>query len=90
MMILKTDRLYLRKYREEDINSLHSIFSNEETMQYYPAPFSFEQTRDWVKKNQKRYVVDGFGLWVVCLKETDEFIGDCGLVKQIVDGETDS
>lgn len=28
-------------------------------------------------------------MWAVCLKETDEFIADCGLVKQIVDGETE-
>ena len=48
MIILKTERLYLRQYREEDIHSLHSIFSGTETMEYYPAPFSFEQTQNWV------------------------------------------
>ena len=87
--ILETERLYLRQYREEDIDSLHAIFSDPETMAYYPAPFSLEQTQNWVKKNQQRYKEDGFGLWGICLKETNELIGDCGLVKQIVDGKTE-
>lgn len=30
-----------------------------------------------------------FRAWGVCLKETDELIGDCGLVRQTVDGRTE-
>lgn len=86
MIILDTERLFLRQYNNEDITSLHSIFSDSETMKHYPAPFSFEQTQNWIKKNIERYQEDGYGLWGVCLKETNELIGDCGLVKQIVDG----
>lgn len=89
MIILKTERLYLRQYRDEDIHSLHSIFSDTETMEYYPAPFSFEQTRNWIKRNQERYQEDGYGLWGICLKETNELIGDCGLVIQKMDGRTE-
>jgi ribosomal-protein-alanine N-acetyltransferase len=89
MIILETERLYLRQYRKEDIHSLHSIFSDTETMEYYPTPFSLERTQNWVKKNQERYEEDGYGLWGVCLKETHELIGDCGLVKQKVDGSTE-
>lgn len=89
MIILETERLYLRQYRKEDIHTLYSIFSDAETMEYYPAPFNLEQTQNWVKKNQERYQEDGYGLWGVCLKKTNELIGDCGLVKQIVDGRTE-
>ncbi len=87
MIILETARLYLRKFAEGDIHTLHPIFSDEKTMRYYPAPFSIYQTKDWVKKNLERYEKDGYGLWGVCLKETDELIGDCGLVKQLVEGK---
>ena len=34
-----------------------------------------------------RYRKDGFGLWAVCLKETGELIGDCGLTLQNIHGE---
>jgi [ribosomal protein S5]-alanine N-acetyltransferase len=89
MIILETKRLYLRHYKEEDMHYLHSIFSDSETMEYYPAPFTTEQTQNWIKRNQERYQEDGYGLWGICLKETNELIGDCGLVKQKVDGRTE-
>ncbi|ALC83939.1 MULTISPECIES: GNAT family N-acetyltransferase [Bacillus] len=89
MIILETERLFLRQYKEEDMSSLYSIFSDSETMKYYPSPFSFEQTQNWIKRNQERYQEDGYGLWGICLKENNELIGDCGLVKQKVDGRTE-
>jgi len=82
MVVLETQRLILRQYKDEDITPLHHIFSDPETMKFYPAPFSIQQTQDWIKRNQDRYRNDGYGLWAVCLKETNELIGDCGLVKQ--------
>lgn len=86
MAVLETKRLILRQYEDEDIIPLHCIFSDPETMKFYPSPFSIQQTQDWVKRNQDRYRNDGYGLWAVCLKETNEFIGDCGLVKQKING----
>ncbi|WP_394327592.1 GNAT family N-acetyltransferase [Paenibacillus macquariensis] len=85
IQIIETERLYLRQYEDDDFTSLYAIFSDPETMSYYPAPFSIQKTRDWIKRNQERYVTDGFGLWAICLKGTNEVIGDCGLVKQIID-----
>ncbi len=87
MIIFNTKRLYLRQFEQGDLYSLHSIFSDVETMEYYPAPFTLEQTQNWIKRNQERYVEDYFGLWGICLKGNDELIGDCGLVKHIVDGK---
>ncbi|MDZ5473541.1 GNAT family N-acetyltransferase [Bacillus sp. 31A1R] len=87
MFKLETERLSLRCFREEDCNRLYQILSDPETMKFYPEPFSMEKTAAWIKKNQNRYEVDGFGLWSVCLKETNELIGDCGLVAQIVDNK---
>ncbi|MFJ7666393.1 GNAT family N-acetyltransferase [Lysinibacillus sp. NPDC097195] len=89
MFVVETKRLYLRHFNNEDIAALHAIFSDAETMKYYPAPFNLIQTKNWVDKNIDRYEKDGFGLWGVCLKETNELIGDCGLVKQIVDGKNE-
>ncbi len=70
--------MILRQYEDEDIAPLHPVFSAPETMKF----FSIWRTQDWIKRNQDRYRNDGYGLWAVCLKETNEFIGDCGLVKQ--------
>ena len=34
----------------------------------------------------ERYRIFGFGLWAVCLKDTGEMIGDCGLTMQNIGG----
>ena len=56
-------------------------------MQHYPAPFGKEETRRWIRRNIKRYAELGFGLWAVILKETGEFIGDCGITMQNIHGQ---
>ncbi len=85
--ILETERLVLREMTIEDFPFLYEIVSDPETMQYYPAPFSEEKTRAWIDRNIERYANDGFGLWAIILKETGEFIGECGLTLQDIDGE---
>ena len=40
----------------------------------------------WIEWNRRNYVVHGFGLWVIETYAGD-FIGDCGLTMQEVEGE---
>ena len=50
------------------------------------APFDENGVRDWIRRNMERYRIFGFGLWAVCLKDSGEMIGDCGLTMQLIDG----
>lgn len=86
-MIIETNRLILREYTLDDFDNLYEIVSDPETMRHYPKPFDEERTRDWIEWNLENYKYYGFGLWVVTLKETGEFIGDCGISIQNIDGE---
>lgn len=56
-------------------------------MRFYPSPFTREGVRDWIERNQRRYVEDGFGLWALVERSTGAFLGDCGPTIQLVDGE---
>ena len=85
--MIETERLLLRPYTLSDFDSLYEIQSDPETMQHYPAPFDEEKTRNWITWNLDNYEKYGFGLWAVVLKETGEFIGDCGITLQNIDGE---
>ena len=85
--MIETPRLLLRNYTLSDFDSLYEILSDPETMQHYPAPFDEEKTRNWITWNLDNYEKYGFGLWAVILKETGEFIGDCGITLQNIDGE---
>ena len=86
-MILETSRLILREYTPNDFEAIFEILSDAETMRHYPKPYDEEMTRLWIERNIERYKKYGFGLWAVILKETGEFIGDCGITIQNIDGE---
>ena len=85
--MIETPRLLLRNYTLDDFDALYEILSDPETMQHYPAPYDEEKTRNWITWNLDNYEKYGFGLWAVILKETGEFIGDCGITLQNIDGE---
>jgi len=48
----------------------------------YEGAFTDEEIQQWLDRQLKRYQEDGFGLWAVILKETNEMIGQCGLTMQ--------
>jgi len=85
--ILETDRLWLREFEAGDIDALAVVLSDPETMRYYPAPYGRAGVEQWIVRNQNRYAHDGVGLWGMVLKETEELIGDCGIIRQEVEGE---
>ncbi|MGX7030806.1 GNAT family N-acetyltransferase [Vagococcus zengguangii] len=85
--MIETSRLIIRAYTQDDFEELYEILSDEETMQHYPAPFDKERTKRWIDWNLANYQRDGFGLWAIILKETGEFIGDCGVTMQTIDGD---
>lgn len=86
-MIIETERLILREMTESDFNALYKVLSDSDIMQHYPYTFDENRVKDWIKRNIERYQIFGFGLWAICLKDTSEMIGDCGLTMQIINGQ---
>ena len=86
-MVLETKRLLLREMKPNDFDALFRVLGDPETMRHYPTAFDGQHVMDWIERNMNRYRKDGFGLWAVCLKETGEMIGDCGLTLQNINGE---
>ena len=86
-MVLETKRLRLREMNPEDFDALFRVLGDPEIMWHYPYTFDGQHVRDWIKRNMDRYRDYGFGLWAVCLKDTGEMIGDCGLTLQNIHGE---
>ena len=84
---LETGRLVLREMNEADFDAYFAVLGDRENMKHYPYTFDEARVRDWIRRNRERYQQYGFGLWAVCLKETGEMIGDCGLTLQNIDGE---
>ncbi|MBX8939259.1 GNAT family N-acetyltransferase [Enterococcus gilvus] len=81
-MMIETERLYLRELRQADSDSLRKILQDEQTMYAYEGAFDDKEVQNWLDKQIENNRRDGFGLWAVILKETDEMIGQCGLTWQ--------
>lgn len=79
---MQTNRLYFRRITQNDFNNLKEILSDPITMKYYPKPYDDEGVNKWINWCLACYEKRGFGLFAVMLKETDEFIGDCGITLQ--------
>ena len=86
-MKIETQRLFLREMTEGDFEALHKILADPDIMKHYPYTFDDARVKNWIQRNIDRYRTFGFGLWAVCLKETGEMIGDCGLTMQLINDQ---
>lgn len=87
MIVVETERLYLRELVLDDLESLELVLSDPESMQYYPEPYNRKKVESWIQWNIENYKKYKHGLWAVVLKEGDQFIGDCGITMQNIDHE---
>lgn len=86
--ILETERLILREMTQNDYADLCEILQDKKTMYAYEHAFSDNEVQEWLKKQINRYKNDGLGLWAVTLKTSGEFVGQCGITRQDIGGET--
>lgn len=86
-MTIETPRLILREITQSDFEAWKAILTDPETMQYYPKPYDDAGVQRWIDWSLDNYARYGFGLWAVTLKETGEFIGDCGITMQPIHGQ---
>jgi RimJ/RimL family protein N-acetyltransferase len=84
-LILETERLRLRRFRREDVDAVFAIIGDPVSMQYYPKTFRRNDAEQWIERNMRRYRDDGFGLFAMTLKGSEDVIGDCGVIKQNVE-----
>ena len=80
--ILESQRLYFREMEREDFSALCKTLQDAKAMYAYEGAFSDEEVRQWLERQIARYKMWHFGLWAVVLKESDRFIGQCGLTMQ--------
>ncbi len=53
-MILETERLYLRKMDQADLESLRKILQDEDTMYAYEGAFSDDEVQEWLDRQISR------------------------------------
>ena len=89
--LIETERLALRRLTMDDLDALAAIYRDPDVRRYIPeGTLTYAQT-----KEELEWIIDvyygeyGFGLWATVHKETDEFIGRCGLLPWTIDGRSE-
>ena len=87
MYFLETDRLIFRQLTLDDLDELYSLYGNPNVKRYvYEDAMTYEETSDELKWMIDVYTSQpGFGLWGTILRETNEFIGRCGLLQWTIE-----
>jgi RimJ/RimL family protein N-acetyltransferase len=70
-----------------DLDDMAALLGDPVVMWVYPHPYSRDEALEWIRRNVELYRRRGFGLWLLTLRETGEFVGECGLVPQVVEGQ---
>lgn len=61
--------------------------ADDEVMYAYEGAFNDQEVQNWLDRQFGRYRHDGFGLWGVVEKGSNELIGQCGITYQEFDGK---
>lgn len=69
----------------DDLDDMAELLADPAVMAYYPSVKSRVEASRWIDWNLANYERDGYGLWVIESLE-GEFLGDCGLTWQEVNG----
>jgi ribosomal-protein-alanine N-acetyltransferase len=88
LKILETERLLLRRLQPADVDSLFALYRDPEISRYIPdAPRSLAEVQEelaWFVHGHREH--PELGLWATIYKESDLFIGRCGLLPWLIDG----
>ena len=84
----ETSRLRFRNITNEDYTPWLEFLRDEIATKFFNKPNSPEEMcRDWIERCLLRYENDGHGLYALNEKNSNEFIGMCGLMLQEVEGK---
>jgi RimJ/RimL family protein N-acetyltransferase len=74
-----TDRLILRRWRDDDLAPFAAFNADPEVMEFFPAPLTRAESDELAARIDAELAELGFGLWALELRSTGEFVGFTGL-----------
>jgi [ribosomal protein S5]-alanine N-acetyltransferase len=87
MRILETEHLFFRPLTLDDLDELTVLYADAEVMHFLGGP----RSRDDVKRILNRYISEyqmyGHSFFATLLKSDGRFVGQCGLLRQEVEGQ---
>ncbi len=75
----RTDRLWLRQWRDADGSAFAALNGDPEVMRYFPGTLTEEEATALARRNAALLAADGYGLWAVEETASGQFLGMVGL-----------
>lgn len=79
LLPLTTDRLLLRRWRDDDREPFARINADPRTMEFFPAPLTRAESDALVDRIEAAIERHGFGFWALELRESGALAGFTGL-----------
>jgi RimJ/RimL family protein N-acetyltransferase len=76
---LRTERLLLREWRDDDLEPFAALNADPEAMRHFPKLLTREESDERVRQIREHFERHGFGLWAVEIRNGTPFIGFVGL-----------
>jgi RimJ/RimL family protein N-acetyltransferase len=80
--IIKTERLGLRSWNDNDITEMTALNKDEIVMEFFPSTQDKAKTQDFIKRMQIHQTEHGYCYFAADRLDTGEFIGFIGLSRQ--------
>lgn len=78
-IMIKTKRLILRPWKEEDLEPFAKLNSDPKVMEYFPGLLNAEESNQLAHDIQHKIEENGYGMWAVSIVDVSDFIGFIGL-----------
>ncbi|HYT87964.1 MAG TPA: GNAT family N-acetyltransferase [Gemmataceae bacterium] len=78
---LHTERLFLRPFREDDLDDLAALYADVEVMQFLGEgrPLAHVQTKERLERMLRHWQEHRFGIWALFAQASGDFVGRCGV-----------
>ncbi|MEO5874501.1 MAG: GNAT family N-acetyltransferase [Streptosporangiaceae bacterium] len=79
MVELSTERLLLRRWREEDRAPFAALNADPEVMEHFPAPLTRAESDATADRFEERLHAHGYAMWALEVWDSGAFIGFTGI-----------
>ena len=77
---IKTERLILRPWREDDLEPFARLNADPRVREFFPSVKSYDETAEEFRLIRGGFETIGWGFWAASLIESGQFIGFIGLM----------
>lgn len=86
--MLESERLIFRKIEDSDFPFIAEIMRDQGVQKIWEHYFSDDDIREWIEKRKTGYRNNGIDYFLAIHKQTNEIVGQIGLLKETIEGES--